>query len=103
MEQLSVNNFKEKTSKGLVLVDFSASWCGPCRMLAPVLEQVSTAVKGKAEVFKADVDELEDAAREFGVMSVPCMVLLKDGKEVDRMVGLTSKDNIVRLIHNYML
>lgn len=102
MEALTNSNFKEKTSKGMVLVDFSASWCGPCRMLAPVLEQVSLALKGKAEVFKADVDELEDEARAFGVMSVPCMVLLKDGKEVDRMIGLTSKDNIVNFIEKHI-
>ncbi len=102
MEGLTTSNFKEITAKGLVLIDFSASWCGPCRMLGPVLEQVAQAVKGKAELYKADVDELEDEARAFGVMSVPCMVLLKDGKEVDRMVGLTSKDNIVNFIEKHV-
>lgn len=69
--------------KERVLVDFYADWCGPCKMLGPVLESVSDSIK----VLKVNVDNNQDLAREYGVMSIPCVVLFEDGKEVKRSVG----------------
>lgn len=76
------NNFEELI-KSKVLVDFYATWCGPCRMLAPVLEKVSNEI----EVVKVDVDKNQDLARKYGIMSIPCVILFDSGKEIKRNVG----------------
>lgn len=76
------NNFKEVT-KERVLVDFYANWCGPCKMLAPVLESVSNDIK----VVKVNIDEHQDLAREYGVMSIPCLILFENNKVVKKSVG----------------
>lgn len=104
MEPIVINteNFENEVKKNekIVLVDFYATWCGPCKMLAPVLEQVADEVKDKAVIAKLDIDESLDIAKEFNVMSVPTMILFKDGKEVDRIVGLRQKAQILEAINN---
>ena len=103
MELLHVNdkNFEEKVlnAKNVVLVDFFATWCGPCQMLGPVLESVQEEVGEKAQIIKLDVDEAMNTARRFGVMSVPTMIVFKDGKEVQRIVGLRQKSQIVQILN----
>lgn len=89
-----------KTGK-LVLVDFFATWCGPCRMLAPELEKVAEAVKDFAEVVKVDVDENRNLAKEYGVMSVPTLVVVKDGEQLDRVVGFRQSKDLVQLLEDY--
>ncbi len=81
-------------SKKPVLVDFYADWCGPCRMLAPVMEEVGKEYK----VFKVNTDDEEELAREYGIMSIPCVIAFKDGKEINRSVGLVDKDTIIKLV-----
>ncbi len=83
-------DFKELIKEDKILVDFFANWCGPCKMLAPVLEKVESEVKA----IKIDVDEFEDLAREYGVMSIPTLVVLEKGKEVKRNVGFIDKKNL---------
>ncbi|MBR4003694.1 MAG: thioredoxin [Clostridia bacterium] len=102
LSNLTAESFEAevKNGKGLVLVDFYATWCGPCKMLAPVLEQVADEVKEKATIKKLDIDECLDIAKEFNVMSVPTMILFKDGKEVERIVGLRQKNQIIETINN---
>ncbi len=89
------DNFEELISKGMVLVDFFATWCGPCKMLAPELENVSQ----KVTVVEIDVDENLELSRRFGVMSVPTLILFKDGKEVNVNVGYMPADEIIRWIN----
>lgn len=80
--------------KETVLVDFFANWCGPCRMLSPIMDDISNEIS----VYKIDTDSEPDLAREYGVMSIPCVIAFKDGKEVSRTVGLKSKDEIMQMI-----
>jgi len=89
--------FHEAVKEGTVLVDFFATWCGPCRMLNPELEQVTS-----AEVLKVDVDDNETLKNEYGIMSVPTLILLKDGNFVDRKSGYITKDAIEEWIHSNM-
>ncbi len=104
LKHLSSEEFSStiKNSDKVVLIDFFATWCGPCRMLGPILENVQDELQGKAEIYKVDIDECEDIARQFGIMSVPTMIVFKDGKEVDKMVGLRQKDQIVNLLNSHM-
>ena len=80
-----------------VLVDFNATWCGPCRMLKPVLEEVA-AERADVKIVGIDVDENRDLAGEYGVFSIPCLVLIKDGAEADRSVGLVPKEQVLALL-----
>lgn len=84
-------------SKGLVLIDFNATWCGPCRMLSPVLEELSK-TRDDCKIVSIDVDVNESVAAAYGILSIPCLVLLKDGKEERRVVGFRSLDEINEFI-----
>jgi thioredoxin 1 len=82
----------------LVLVDFGASWCSPCRALDPVLEEIAADYQNRIRIFKADVEQAPRTARQFHVMTVPTVIFLKDGKELDRFVGAERKDKIIARI-----
>ena len=81
--------------KERVLVDFFANWCGPCKMLTPVLEKVESNIK----VIKVDVDKYENLAREYGVMSIPTIILFESGKEIKRNIGFFSKENLEKFLN----
>jgi thioredoxin 1 len=85
-------NFKDETKEGVVLVDFFATWCGPCKMLAPVIEELAGEYEGKVKIGKLDVDENPETAGQFGVQSIPTIIIFKDGQEVDKMLGFQSKE-----------
>jgi thioredoxin 1 len=91
--EITNQNFNEIISQGKpVLVDFWATWCGPCKRLGPIIEEIAAEYDGKAIVGKCDIEENDDLTEKFGIMNVPTVVLLKDGKEVDRVVGLAMKN-----------
>lgn len=92
--QVNENNFKEVSAKGKVLVTFSASWCGPCKMLAPVLDEVSEDM-ADLKVIKVDVDESPNLAREFDVMGVPSTFYIQDGEVFDKLMGFAPKERLV--------
>ena len=85
-------NFADETKEGVVLVDFFATWCGPCKMLAPVIEELAGEYEGKVKIGKLDVDDNPEAAGKFGVQSIPTIIIFKDGQEVDKMMGFQSKE-----------
>ncbi len=101
---LNDDNFDAEISKlaGPVLVDFWAGWCGPCKAIAPALEQIAAEMAGRAAVAKVDVDESGDLANRFGVRSIPMLMVFKDGRVVDQMVGAAPKEQIRRLLEKHL-
>jgi thioredoxin 1 len=98
VKHFSEETFTQSTSKGVVVVDFFATWCGPCRMLAPILEQLAEFYKGKVIVGKIDVDAAQEIAATFQVASIPTVILLKDGKEINRLVGLRDLESLKEFV-----
>lgn len=99
IEHLTAQNFAHKTKSGIVLVDFWANWCMPCKMMAPILNEVAEATEGTATIYKLNVDEQQQVAAKYGIRNIPTMILFKDGKEVERIIGVKPKDYIISSIN----
>ncbi len=99
---LSINNFDHQTRRGVTLVDFWATWCMPCKMMVPALNDVAEELNGKAKVAKVDVDQNQELAAKYKVRSIPTLVLLKDGKEIKRFVGVKDKNFLLKQIKEVM-
>lgn len=104
MDYITLNqqNFDEITSKGVVLVDFWATWCGPCKMMAPNVEEIATEYKGKVTFGKVDVDECQELATRFGIMSIPTLIVFKDGEKKEVLVGYRLKMQIAQVLDKYL-
>ncbi len=100
---LTAANFDDETKgESPILVDFWAEWCGPCRMVAPVLEQLAKEYAGKARVGKVNVDDHSNLASRYGVMSIPTLLLFKQGKVVEQYIGATSRDTLAKLLDKHV-
>ena len=98
IKKLTEDNFQKTIENGVILVDFYADWCGPCRMLAPILEKVANELHGKAHVGKIDIDHAQKTASTFQVTSVPTLILFVEGKEAGRLVGLRDAETVKEFV-----
>lgn len=103
VEKINTEKFDTlMAEKGVVIADFSATWCGPCKMLAPVLEQVASQFEGKCKFVNVDVDESSDLAQRFGIMAVPTVIVFKDGQQVNAFSGYQGQPQVVAFVENVL-
>jgi thioredoxin 1 len=102
MQELRETEFESRTSKGVVLLDFGAEWCGPCKTMLPILDRFSKAYEGKVAVYSIDIDRDPGLAARHGIMSVPTMLVLREGKMVERMVGVVSESELKKRIDPFL-
>jgi thioredoxin 1 len=98
VKHLDSGNFDLETAKGVVLIDFWAEWCGPCKMLGPVLEEVAKEIGNDAVIAKINVDEAQELAMKYAVRSIPAIFILKDGKTIQQLIGVQSKQVLVNAL-----
>ena len=99
---LTSADFASTIASGVTLVDMYADWCGPCQRIAPIIEELAHEYEGKANITKLDVDASGDIAQQFGVMSIPTILIFKDGQLVDQTVGLSDKESLVGLLSKHL-
>ena len=97
VKEILSDEFKTVINDGKVVVDFFATWCGPCKMLSPVMDEISNELSD-INFYKVDVDKNEDIAREYGIMSIPTIIIFENGKVVNTLVGLRSKTELIDVI-----
>ncbi|MGX7348548.1 thioredoxin [Aerococcus vaginalis] len=102
VQELTDKTFAEETKDGVVLVDFWATWCGPCKMQAPVLEELDDEIGDQIKFTKIDVDENPDTAAKYGVMAIPTLVVQKDGQVVDTLRGYTDKSRLKEVLTSHI-
>ena len=99
---INKDNFEDTIENGVTIVDFWAEWCGPCQMMLPILDQFSDLMKGKMTVAKVNVDESPEIAWKFRVMSIPTLIIFKDGKPVETLVGVQQKSRLEEVCSKYL-
>lgn len=102
VKKISENEFDKVKEAKIALIDFSATWCGPCKMLAPILDEVSDEMSDSLSFYNIDVDENPDLAGQFSVTSIPALVILKEGVKTDMQIGFQPKDGIVNFIKSQL-
>jgi len=101
VEAITDTNFNEATDSGLTLTDFWATWCGPCKMQSPVIEQLDEESEGNVSYYKIDIDENPETPREFGIMSIPTLLVKKDGEVVEKLIGYHNKEQIEEILNKH--
>ncbi len=96
--ELTTGNFDASTKDGVTLIDFWAEWCGPCKMIGPLIEELATEYEGKATIAKVNIDNEGELAAKFNVSSIPTLLVIKDGEETKRFVGVTAKANLAEAL-----
>ena len=102
MLEIEEKDFEKETKEGVTLVDFFATWCAPCRMMAQILPDIESELDGKVKIVKVDVDKNPNLARQYGVMSIPTLIIFKDGKEQEKHIGIGQTDDCVTAIKKYL-
>jgi len=99
---LTSSNFEDTVKEGVSLVDFWAPWCGPCRMIAPVIEELANDFEGRAKICKINTDEEQELAVKFGIRSIPTVFIMKDGEVVEQLIGANSKEEYTKKIESFL-
>lgn len=102
IQNLTDQNFAKETSTGVTITDFWATWCPPCRMQSPIIEEIDKEMGDKVKVTKMDVDQNQETPANFGIMSIPTLVIKKDGKVVNKLVGLHGKGQLKEILNQYI-
>ena len=100
--ELTSDNFDQETSSGVILIDFWASWCGPCKMIGPIIEELANHKQGKAKICKLNIESYPDLASKFKIMSIPALILLKDGTQQGQLIGVQPKEVIKKELNNLL-
>ena len=102
VDEITDATFEDETSEGVVLTDFWATWCGPCKAIAPVLDELSSEYEGKARIVKIDVDQNPNLAAQYGIRSIPTLFVFKNGEKVDATMGMQPKAQLAALINKHL-
>ncbi len=102
VKHVTKNDFDTEIKDGVVVVDFAATWCGPCKMLGPILEDLSGEYEGKIKFLKVDVDDDADLAMQYKISSVPALIAFKNGEVIDKQIGLKQKDDFMDIFDEYL-
>ena len=98
---LTAKNFNTETKKGIVVVDFWATWCGPCKLFAPTFKAVAKDFASRAKFAKLDVDNAREIATKYNITAIPCIIIFKNGEEMERLVGYQEKQNLINAVSKY--
>lgn len=101
VKEISAKNFNAETKKGVVVVDFWATWCGPCRMMSPIFTEVAKQFSSRAKFAKIDVDKAREIAGAYNITAIPCIIIFVNGKEQDRLVGYKEKQELIDAVSKY--
>lgn len=102
VKNISQNELEQEIASGITVVDFYANWCGPCKMLSPVMEEISGEMEGKIKFLKMDVDQNEEAAAKYRIVSIPALLIFKDGEKQEMLVGFQPKDALKAQFEKYL-